>query len=65
MNLPKWSELQPIETYWGLIKRNLKKTEHQAKHESDLKIKRYLALNKINNNTVYNIMPNVKRNIGA
>lgn len=63
MNPPNSPELRPIETYWALVKQTLKKTENDAKNESDFKNMWRLAANKIRDSTVQDMMSSIKRKI--
>ena len=65
MNPPNCPELRPIERYWAIIKRNLQKSQKEAKSAETMKImwKKYEIT--VTNTTIQNLMRHVKRKVRA
>ena len=62
-NPPNAPELRPIERYWALTKRNLRKSSKPAKNIEDLKKKWLAASSAISNKVVQTLMGGVKRKV--
>lgn len=60
-NPPNSPELRPIERYWALVKRNLKKTNKSMENEQQFKSNWRSAANKVDETTVQNLMEGIKR----
>ena len=60
-NPPNTPELRPIEKYWAIVKRNLKKTKKTAKDEQQFKANWLSAAKKVDKVAVQNLMTGVKR----
>ena len=59
--LPTTPELRPIEKYWAIVKRNLKKAQKAVMSEKQFKANWRSAANKVDKETVHNLMGGVKR----
>ena len=60
-NPPNSAELRPIERYWALVKRILKKINKPMENEQQFKSNWCSAANKVDETTVQNLMEGVKR----
>lgn len=63
MNPPNSPELRPVETFWAMVKKQLKRTQGEAK-TLDLFKKRWKnATNSITDVTVQSMMSSIKRKV--
>lgn len=62
-NPPNCPELRPIERYWALIKRSLKKTRKVAKTATEFQHRWRKAYGEVDQATVHNLMKNVKKKV--
>lgn len=62
-NPPNAPELRPIERYWAIAKRNLKKEGGEAHNMKEFKKNWSSATRKIKKKTVQNLMMNVKQKL--
>ena len=60
-NPPNTPELRPIEKYWAIVKRNLKKAQKAVMSEKQFKANWRSAANKMDKETVHNLMAGVER----
>lgn len=61
MNPPNCPELRPIETYWAMMKRELRKTKENVKDANDMRRKWLKNEKKVPDTTVQALMDGVKR----
>ena len=59
-NPPNVPELRPIERYWALVKRELKKDKNPVKNKQSFKVKWNRSSSKITENVIKNLMYDIQ-----
>lgn len=62
-NPPNCPELRPIECYWAILKKNLRKTKGFSKDIKDFKRKCKIGADKVTQETVYSLMSGMKKKV--